>query len=141
MNRRSWPIELPHIGDLLDADVAFDKVNAACSTMRFGERGGAPLSIRPELPWVLIPCVHAVQYFIGLVDDPDRCFGDGVEVLSVMTMASSIMRSDKGLRPVISMSSQTSRSSSRVLISAGFVALCNGAGFCHNSLVFHNPKN
>ena len=53
-----------------------------------------------------VPLVHAVEQLVALMDDVNVRLRQYVQSESVMIMATSIMRSCSGLRPVISISSQ-----------------------------------
>ncbi|MCY1369187.1 hypothetical protein D9M69_562110 [compost metagenome] len=107
MKRRSWQIELPHIGDLFAGTQRLRKASSSASACSSVSVEALTLSIRPERPWVPLfqlsmPSSTASLWWITSTGPSARILSSE----SVMTIAISMMRSVSGCKPVISMSSQ-----------------------------------
>ncbi len=108
MKRRSWQIELPHIGDLPAGTQRLRKASSSASACASVSVEALTLSIRPERPWVplfqlSIASSTASSWWITSTGPSARiCSSE-----SVTTTATSMMRSFSGDSPVISISSQT----------------------------------
>ncbi len=107
MKRRSWQIELPHMGDLPAGTQRLRKASSSTSACASVRVEALTLSIRPERPWVPLfqlsmPSSTASSWWITSTGPSARMLSSE----SVTTIAISMMRSVSGIRPVISMSSQ-----------------------------------
>src|SRR5471032_3165164 len=108
MKRRSWPMVLPHIGDLPFGTHRRMKAISASSASASVTVDALTRSIRPERPCV--PLFHASilssvssLWWIANTGPSASTF----RCMSVTTTATSMMRSVSGSRPVISMSTRT----------------------------------
>src|SRR5438874_1840820 len=108
MKRRSWQIELPHIGDLPAGTHCFRKAISCSSAWASFTVEALTRSIRPERPCVplfqasILSSVSSL-WWMANTGPSARMFRFG----SVTTAATSMMRSLSGSSPVISMSIQT----------------------------------
>ena len=83
------------------------KSNRFCSDFGFGQLGFAyALGQAGAAVGGGVPLVHAVEQLVALMDDVDVRLRQYVQIGIGMIMATSMMRSCSGLRPVISISSQ-----------------------------------
>src|SRR5713101_2655265 len=105
--RRSWQIELPHIGEVCLGACRPRKSSIRSSTAASSNDEDLTLSMRPVRAWVLL--FHssiAASTSSGWRTTRTGASARVFSCESVTTIATSMMRSLSGSRPVISMSSQ-----------------------------------
>src|SRR5512135_653844 len=123
MKRRSWQMELPHIGELRTGTYSLRNSSSCASASASVKAEALTFAIRPERPCVLVFHLSMASITASLWCTTST--GDSATVsslLSVTTTAISMMRSVSGLRPVISMSSQIKLFGSCAIISRALEA-------------------
>src|SRR5260221_12849191 len=105
--RRSWQIELPHIGEVLPGTCCARTASIRSSTSASSNRDDLTLSISPVRAWVLLfQSSMASRTASGWRTTKTGASETVFNRESVTTIAISMMRSLSGSSPVISMSNQ-----------------------------------